>query len=96
MTKKRRTYTIEFKAEAVQMAKDQGFAKTARDLGVAPMSLRNWFDKANPETINDSPDVDWKKEARKLQKENMYLKKINDVLKKSTAIFSQDEFPPFK
>jgi len=55
MTKKRRTYTIKLKAEAAQMAKDQCFAKTARDLGVASM---NWFDKANPETINDSPDVD--------------------------------------
>lgn len=65
MTKKRRTYTIEFKAEAVQMAKDQGFAKTARDLGVASM---NWFDKANPETINDSPDVDWKKNPKSFKK----------------------------
>ena len=96
MTKKRRTYTDEFKVNAVQMAMDQGFAKAARDLGVAPMSLRTWADKANPETITDSPDVDWKKEAKKLQKENQYLKKINEVLKKSTAIFSQDELPPFK
>ena len=96
MTKKRRTYTTEFKAEAVQMAKDQGFAKTVRDLGVAPMSIRNWLYRADPETINDSPDVDWKKETKKLRKENMYLKKINEVLKKSIAIFSQDEFPPFK
>lgn len=96
MTKKRRTYTIEFKAEAVEMAKAQGFSKTAKDLGVAPMTLRNWVDKANPDTINQSSETDWKKEAKRLQKENQYLKKINDVLKKSTAIFSQDELPPSK
>jgi len=96
MTKKRRTYTTEFKADAVQMAKEQGFNKTAKDLGIAPMSLRNWSKKADPQTTEDNADTDWKKEAKKLQKENQYLKKINEVLKKSTAIFSQDEFPPFK
>ena len=97
MTKKKNVYTAQFKAEAIEMMKENGIEKTAEDLGVSKSSLVNWSKKAftakssKPISLDDSI-----KENKKLQKEVMYLKKINEVLKKSTAIFSQDEFPPFK
>lgn len=77
------------------MINEIGTSKAARDLGVDPHCLRSWKKKAESKPSFDS-EVDWKKEAKRLQKENQYLKTINDVLKKSTAIFSQDGFPPFK
>ena len=102
MTKKKRSYTVEFKQEAIKLAKENGITKTSSDLGVAPVSIRNWM-KKNIEVDDDSKIIDWKKEAIRLQKEvkqtkkeNEYLKIINDVLKKSTAIFSQEKLPPFK
>jgi len=97
MTKKKNVYTAQFKAEAIEMMKENGIEKTAEDLGVSKSSLVNWSKKAftakssKPISLDDSI-----KENKRLQKENQYLKKINEVLKKSTAIFSQDEFPPFK
>ena len=95
MTKKRRTYTAEFKEEAVNLVKEIGITKASKDLGVDSHSFRSWKMKAQLQPDLES-EVNWKKEAMRLQKEVQYLKKINDVLKKSTAIFSQDEFPPFK
>jgi transposase len=97
MTKKKNVYTAEFKAEAVKMAKDQGVPKTAVDLGVSPISLKNWSMKIESNQSSKSTSLSESlKENKRLQKENQYLKKINEVLKKSTAIFSQGELPPLK
>jgi transposase len=97
MTKKKNVYTAEFKAEAVKMTKDQGVAKTAVDLGVSPISLRNWSKKIESNQSSKSSSLnEAQREIKRLQKENQYLKKINEVLKKSTAIFSQGELPPSK
>ena len=41
MTKKKNVYTAEFKAEAIEMMKENGFEKTAEDLGVSRSSLIN-------------------------------------------------------
>jgi transposase-like protein len=97
MTKKKNVYTAHFKAEAIEMMKENGIEKTAEDLGVSRSSLINWSKKSVPKKTVDPKSLDDAlKENKKLLKENQYLKKINEVLKKSTAIFSQDEFPPFK
>ena len=97
MTKKKNVYTAEFKAEALEMIKENGFEKTAEDLGVSRSSLINWSKKSSPQKNADPKSLDDAlKELKKVQKENQYLKKINEVLKKSTAIFSQGELPPSK
>ncbi len=95
MTTKKKVYTEEFKAEAIKMMDIHGVTKTSLDLGVSPISLRSWVKKSKTQT-SSIDDSDLRRELIKLQKENQYLKKINEVLKKSTAIFSQGELPPFK
>ena len=44
MAKSRRTYTAEFKAEAVKLVTEQGYsvAEAARSLGLNDNLLRNW------------------------------------------------------
>ena len=97
MTKKKNSYTDEFKQNAVELSKELGILKAAQELGVSEMSIRNWQKKILSSTSSSrKSETDLLKENKRLQKEVQYLKKINDVLKKSTAIFSQDEFPPFK
>ena len=97
MTKKKNVYTAEFKEEAVKLTEIHGVEKTATDLGVSQASLRNWSKKINKSSSSSSlSDKELIKENKRLQKEIGYLKKINEVLKKSTAIFSQAELPPFK
>lgn len=49
MTKKTRTYSTEFKAEAVKKIADNNgnISATAKQLGIAMQTLSNWSDKAN-------------------------------------------------
>jgi transposase len=44
MTEKRKTYTVEFKREAVRLVPEQryGVAETARNLGINVNMLRRW------------------------------------------------------
>ena len=93
MTKKKNVYTAEFKAEAIEMMKENGIEKTAEDLGVSRSSLINWSKKAAPKkTVEPKSLDDALKENKKLQKEVMYLKKINEVLKKARRYFLRTNF----
>lgn len=49
MTKKTRTYSTEFKVEAVKKIADNNgkISATAKQLGIAMQTLSNWNDKAN-------------------------------------------------
>lgn len=82
-------YTEEYRSEAVELAKREGPAKAAKDLGINPATLRRWQSekKKNPQKKSDA---DLEKEVNRLRKENEYLRKINEVLKKSHGIFAQD------
>ena len=88
MSVKRKKYTQEFKQETVFLADQIGLGKAAADLGINPVNIRRWKSEAGTKKTENS--IDFEKECRRLRKENMYLKKINEVLKKSTAIFSMD------
>jgi transposase len=88
------TYTEEFKLEAVELANKEGLAKSAKELGITPSTLRRWQSENKLPTEVTQKDLE--KENNRLRKENEYLRKINDVLKKSTAIFSQDHHPNSK
>lgn len=62
------------------------------------ISIRNWKKKLSPEESKSTKDrsySDLEKEVRRLKKELGYMKEINKVLKKSTAIFSQDHIGNF-
>ena len=99
MKKKNKSYTVEFKLESVDLAQNNGVAKTARDLEINESMLRRWvkefkngkFDETK--ISSDKSHEQLLQENAKLKKENLYLKEINKVLKKSTAIFSKDQIP---
>ncbi len=52
MTRKRRSYTDEFKRDAVKLVSDQGYtvAEAARSLGVHANVLRKWKQKFEAES----------------------------------------------
>ncbi len=92
--KNRKTYTQEFKIEALDLAKQLGnFAAAARQLGIAESLLYSWknqlkFDaKSNKSASEAATESD---EVKRLRKENEDLKKVNYILKKAAAFFSQD------
>jgi transposase len=90
----RKNYTQEYKQEAVELANQVGVSRAAKDLGINEVNIRRWINEQV--TPKDESSGDIEKENRRLRKEIEYLRKINEVLKKSTAIFSQDLHPNFR
>ena len=96
MAKVRRTYTREFKVEAVKLVTEQGYsvAEAARSLGVHETLLRSWKqalqaqgDQAFPGQGNP-PAVE--EELRRLRAENKRLLAERDILKKAAAFFAKE------
>ena len=96
MARRRRTYTPEFKAEAVKLVTEQGYsvAEAARSLGIHDTLLRSWQqaleaqgDQVFPGNGNPSSS---EAELRRLRAENQRLRAERDILKKATALFARE------
>ena len=88
----RPTYTNEFKEQAIAKCLKSGVTKTSQELGVSTASLRKWIKKeetGTSSTENSKKFEELEKENRRLRKELSYVNEINEILKKSTAIFSK-------
>ena len=90
----RKTYTREFKLQALRMLTDQGLsvAEVARRLGVGENCLRNWRQAARergeaafPGQGSLSPAED---ELRRLRAEAHRLRAERDLLTKAAAYFA--------
>ncbi len=94
----KRQFSEEFKKEAVALAQKDGNSKAARDLGLNESQIRQWKNKFNPPSASTEGKSysELEKEVQRLAKEVYYLKEINNVLKKSTAIFSAKELGDLK
>jgi len=92
MERKRRTFTPDFKAQAVQLARDLNSATEAsRQLGVSEAVIRVWTKKSVQVRRIQSQEPGFSvEEFRRIQKENEKLKKVNQILKAAAAFFSQD------
>ena len=92
-----KTYTEEFKQDAVRLVETSGKPKTqvARDLGISESALYRWFkhygiDQPQP-TISTGQSVkDLETELKRLRRENAVLREERDILKKAISIYSQD------
>lgn len=86
-----KTYTEEFKREAVRLAKERGnIAQTARDLGVSDTSILYWKKQLEetPERPFPGQGNPRDPELAQLQRELSRLKEENEILKKAMGIFA--------
>jgi transposase len=92
MERKRRTFTPEFKSQAVQLARDlKSPTEAGRQLGVSESVIRVWMRKSDEVTAIQAQEPGFSiEEFRRIQKENEKLKKVNQILKSAAAFFSQD------
>jgi len=94
MTQKRRTYTREFKLEAVHLWQTSGksAAQIERELGIGGGCLYRWKRKLAEEGENAFPGhgrlAPDQERIRQLERENEILRQERDILKKAVAIFS--------
>jgi transposase len=97
MQKEQRTFTREFKQEAVQLVRSSNKSQTqiARDLGIADSTLHHWCkqfsahgEQAFPGSGHQTPQEE---EIRHLKRENELLRQERDILKKAIGIFSRTQ-----
>jgi transposase len=94
MKKSRRTYTREFKLEAVRLLETSGksAAEIERDLGIGKSCLSRWKDKSSTDGAQAFPGhgrlTPEQERIRQLERENEILRQERDILKKAVAIFS--------
>jgi len=94
MTTKRvkKTYTKEFKEEAVSLVLDQGYSVTeaANSLGVTTKVIYNWKQKIEEQKSGALLSDDERTELIKLRKENKRLLMEREILKKASAFFAKE------
>jgi len=92
VSRSRRKFTKEFKAEAVAMvaAADGNVAKVARELNIYDSTLGNWVRQARAEA-DGAPTVEERAEIRELRRELERVKRERDILGKAVAYFSASD-----
>ena len=92
----RRTFTREFKVEAVKFIQERGVtvAQAARDLGVHGTVLRRWVQELAADSQQAFPGQGQMKpeqlEIARLKREVTKLKAERDILKKAAAYFAKE------
>ena len=96
MTKRRRTYTSEFKTDAVKLITEKGysFAEASRSLDVSQSLLRSWkisFQAQGDQAFPGNGRLPaHEEELRRLRAENKRLLVERDILKKAAAFFARE------
>lgn len=91
----RRSFSREFKLEAVRLVTDGGLtvAQASRDLGVRESVLGRWKKQLAEDPEEAFPGKGRLKchdeELRRLRRENEILRQERDILKKAVGIFSR-------
>ncbi len=96
MTEKRRSYTEEFKLEALRLLETSGKPARVleRELGIGDGCLRQWKKKLAAEGEKafpgpGRPGPDQQEEVARLRRELEIAQQERDILKKAIAIFSR-------
>ncbi len=91
-----RTFSREFKVEAVKLVKDRGVsvAQAARDLDVHENVMRKWVKEFGSDPAQAFPGQGQMKpeqqEIERLRRENNRLRAERDILKKAAAFFAKE------
>ena len=89
--KSKRQYTLEFKQQAAELGARVGFSRAAEQLGVAVSNIHGWSKELKKSDGKKSKKSATGLEAdnQRLERENNELRKVNEILKKAAAFFSQ-------
>jgi transposase len=92
---KRRTFSAEYKAEAVRLVDDSGksIGVIARELGLGETALRRWVEQAEIDAgrgPSGALTTGEREELGQLRRENQRLRMEREILKKATAFFARE------
>lgn len=90
---KRKSYSKEYKVEALALAERIGVARAASDLGLRDTQLYAWRKQRSEQGeagfVGKGHVAEEQAELRRLRRENDVLKQERDILKKATAFFAK-------
>lgn len=91
----RRTFSPEFKAEAVRLCKvgDRSVRQVAEDLDLTETALREWVKRADIDAGKGPPEALTTEERGELQELRKRVKRLEmerEILKKATAFFAKE------
>lgn len=95
MTSKKRSFTLEYKAEAVGLVRDseKSISAVARDLGLSESALRRWVLQSETDAGRGDAKAlttPERAELTQLRRENRQLRMEREILKKATAFFAKE------
>jgi transposase-like protein len=101
MTEKRQRFSPEFRDRAVRLVQDHGTEHTsqwaairsiAEKMGCSAEALRNWVRRAE---VDDGRrpglTTDDRQRLKELERENLELRRANEILRKASAFFAAAE-----
>lgn len=97
MQKTPKTYTAEFKREAVRLAQTSGKPIThiARELGISDTSIHQWRKELAEHSTEAFPgsghQTTLEEENRRLKRELERVRQERDILKKTVGFFASDQ-----
>lgn len=96
MTKRRKTFSAEFRLESAQLVVDQGYSarEAAEAMGVGLSTMNKWVKQLREERKGKTPKASAltpeQIEIQQLKKRIKYLEEEKDILKKATALLMSD------
>jgi len=90
--RKRRSYTEDFKRDAVLPVTEQGYkiSEAARSLDIGANLLGRWCRQFEEEASGARLNVDEREELKRLRKENRMLRMEKEILKKVSQYFAKE------
>lgn len=87
-----KTYSKEFKEEAVALLHEQGYSvpEAAKELGIARNILYRWKQQIEDEQQGKALSENEREELKKLRKEVKNLRMEKEILKKASAFFAKE------
>lgn len=93
----RRTFTLEYKQDAVKLVTEQGYSrqKAANSLGISLSAITTWVRQESPtgdskEAKSVTLNLSERSELERLRKDNQRLLMERDILKKAAVFFAKE------
>jgi len=102
MARNQKHYDTDYKVESVNLAKEIGLSKAARELGLSTSTLNGWVKATREGRLTAIPSSQspkdvmsladevtmLRKQIKDLNKENKRLKEVNEFLEEASAFFA--------
>jgi len=101
MTTERKRFSREFRERAVRLVQEhrqdhpsqwQAVRSIAEKMGCSAEALRNWVKRSEIDAgTRTGVTTDERQQLKELQRENLELRRANEILRKASAFFAQAE-----